>query len=112
MKIYKKVMLCCAHQLNLPYESKCNRLHGHNYKVEVWIEGQPNKDGMIADYTDIAAVINNYDHKNLNDFFNPSTAEKFAKELRDALFGNLMDKNLVAIKVRVWETPTCYAEAD
>ena len=68
MEIYKTFTFDSAHQLFLPYDSKCNELHGHTYKIEVWIKGTVNKEtGLIADFTHIKKMINdNYDHKNLN----------------------------------------------
>lgn len=113
MEIYKVKTISCAHQLTLPYESKCNRLHGHNYTIEVWIRGERNKEGMVADYSDIAEVINAYDHRNLNDFMQQPTAENFCYLLFDCLVGKLKSKcHLKSIKVRVGETCTSYAEVD
>lgn len=41
---------------------KCGRIHGHNYKGTVHIEGPMAKDGMIYDYNLISKIIENYDH--------------------------------------------------
>lgn len=43
--------------------TKCSRLHGHNWKVSVTIQGQPAPDGMILDFIDVKNVINEADHK-------------------------------------------------
>ena len=40
--IYKEVHLDTSHRL-LHYKGKCANLHGHRWKVEVWIEGEPNR---------------------------------------------------------------------
>jgi 6-pyruvoyltetrahydropterin/6-carboxytetrahydropterin synthase len=115
MQIYKIKKISCAHQLKLPYESPCNREHGHNYTIEVWVDAlRMNKLGMVADYSDIGRVIMAYDHRNLNDFMQQPTAENFALLLLDALEGKIaMPKptHIANIKVRVWETETSYCEA-
>jgi len=43
---------------------KCSRLHGHNYRVEVSIQGDVNAEtGMIANFDDIKAVVDVFDHR-------------------------------------------------
>ena len=32
-KIIKKMEVAGAHKLELPYESKCSNLHGHNWNI-------------------------------------------------------------------------------
>lgn len=110
MRIYKCVTISCSHQLSLPYESACNRLHGHDYKVEVWIDGVMDENGMVADFSLIKEVVARYDHRHLNDFFTPPTAENFAIRLLSDLKGRFPEARHV--KVRVWETPTGYAEVE
>jgi 6-pyruvoyl tetrahydropterin synthase/QueD family protein len=94
--------VCIAHQLHLPYESKCNNLHGHNYRVEVELGSQVlNKEGMVVDFAKVKAVIKAYDHAVIGQVFDadgkpvlftkhyfqiePSTAECFAKHIFDRL---------------------------
>lgn len=47
----------------------CGRLHGHNYRVEIVCEGEPDDRGMVADFHDIraaaAAVLDEVDHLTL-----------------------------------------------
>jgi len=70
-----------CHQLNLPYESKCSRMHGHNWTITVFMAStQLNAEGMVKDFTHIKKTIKGYlDHGNLNELlpFNP-TAENIA----------------------------------
>jgi 6-pyruvoyltetrahydropterin/6-carboxytetrahydropterin synthase len=70
-----------SHQLSLPYESKCTRLHGHNWTITVFLaSGQLNEEGMVLDFSHIKKAIHGYlDHGNLNELlpFNP-TAENIA----------------------------------
>lgn len=68
------------------YNGKCERLHGHNYKVYAHVKGSVlDEGGMLFDFSKLKAalkeVISELDHTNLNDidFFeqNPS-AERIA----------------------------------
>jgi len=43
----------------------CQHLHGHNYRVEVHIEGDLNIQGMVYDFSDLKSamkVLDKYDH--------------------------------------------------
>lgn len=71
-----------SHQLTLSYESKCNRLHGHNWTITVFLASTAlNADGMVVDFKHIKEAIAGYlDHGNFNELlpFNP-TAEHIAE---------------------------------
>ena len=71
-----------CHQLRLSYESKCERLHGHNWIVTVHCKSRElNADGMVMDFTQVTERIHGYlDHGNFNELlpFNP-TAENLAR---------------------------------
>lgn len=114
MEVYKTFDIACSHQLKLPYTSKCNQLHGHNYKIEVWLRAPMNADGMVMDFSLIKEICMIYDHQNLNDYFTPPTAEKFVevviRKFRLAFKSHNVKPEL--IRVRVWETATSYAEGE
>lgn len=42
--------------------NKCGRLHGHNYKGIITIEGPMAENGMIYDFNLVTKVIEQYDH--------------------------------------------------
>tara|TARA_B100000287_G_scaffold428797_1_gene480857 strand:+ start:897 stop:1280 length:384 start_codon:yes stop_codon:yes gene_type:complete len=112
VKIYKIVNFSSAHKLDLPYESRCNTLHGHNYKSELWIEGKLDKNGMVIDFHDLKKVIKNIDHINLSEKFEwQTTAENLSKYLLNQIY-QLSPNTIEKIKVRVWETDTAYAEVN
>ena len=76
-----------CHHLNLPYESKCSNLHGHNWIVTVYCKSDKLTNyGMIVDFAKIKSSIHGYlDHSNLNNLLptiNP-TAENIAKWICD-----------------------------
>ena len=93
--------------------------HGHNYVLEVTVEGEPDKDtGRVASLPDLQrtvdeCVIHPFDHKNLNmevtDFrsLNPSV-ENIARVIWNRLHAELAPA--ILSRVRVWETPKTYAE--
>lgn len=96
-----------AHKL-VGYKGKCARLHGHTWKVEVFVVGERlNDKGILLDFSilkeKISKMIERFDHKFLNDFKeigNP-TCENISKYI----FENLKDlpNNVKLEKVRVWE---------
>lgn len=85
----EKIMeISASHKLNLNYESKCSNLHGHNWKIKVYMKSvELDENGMVYDFSKIKSHINDkIDHKNLNEVldFNP-TAENIAKWVCDEL---------------------------
>jgi len=42
--------------------SPCGRLHGHNWKVEIEIVGEPDDIGYVVDFKDIKETIMSWDH--------------------------------------------------
>ena len=107
--VYKVISISSAHELCLPYESKCNQIHGHNWKIETWLTGKLNESKMVVDFTIIKREVMKLDHTNINSYVEPSTAENIAVYLAQKLY-QLEPTNLVRVKVRVWETETSYAE--
>jgi len=81
-KIIKRMEISAAHSLNLPYESKCNNHHGHNWIITVYCKANKlNENDMVIDFSEIKErVFNKLDHKNLNEVLNfRTTAENIAK---------------------------------
>lgn len=82
----KRLEISAAHRLDLSYESKCTRLHGHNWIITVECKSESlNADGMVTDFTHVKEQIHNLlDHAVLNDVlpFNP-TAENIARWIVD-----------------------------
>ena len=73
------------------YRGKCENLHGHNYKVRLWVRGQElDEGGMLADFSilkkALKEVVDLMDHSNLNDlevFQNDPSAERIARFVFD-----------------------------
>ena len=79
--IQKRMEISASHQLALDYESKCCKMHGHNWIITVFCKGEElNHNGMLVDFVEIKTRIKEkLDHTFLNDIldFNP-TAENIA----------------------------------
>lgn len=101
------------------YRGKCENVHGHNYRVRITLEGeQLDNVGLLSDFVRIKqalrAVIEQLDHKFLNDFppfdtVNPS-AENIAKYFYEQAAPRLSGENGARIAaVTVWETDTSAA---
>ena len=58
MDIFKVFTLEAAHRLpNVPVGHKCSRLHGHSFRVELKVEGEPGaQTGWIMDFGDVKAA--------------------------------------------------------
>jgi 6-pyruvoyltetrahydropterin/6-carboxytetrahydropterin synthase len=67
--IQKRMEISGGHCLNLPYDSKCNNWHGHNWIITVWCRAEEvNEQGMVVDFTEIKRKIQDkLDHTSLND---------------------------------------------
>ena len=80
--IEKRIEISACHRLQLDYESKCTRLHGHNWVITIFCRSKElNHNGMVVDFTDVKHLIKEkLDHQNINEVlpFNP-TAENMAK---------------------------------
>jgi len=64
MLIQTEKTIAIAHLVQTADEdSPCRRLHGHNLKVIVTINGEVKTDGMIVDFRHIKELINKLDHK-------------------------------------------------
>lgn len=73
MEIFKEFTFEAAHRLpNVPEGHKCARLHGHSFKVRIWVSGELDpRLGWVMDFADIKAVakpvIARLDHYYLNE---------------------------------------------
>ena len=112
---------CAAHFLP-QYKGNCANMHGHTYKVEISVTGrQPvvltdrpvdpktAVGNMVVDFkilkTDVQIVIDQYDHRLINDMISMPTAENIAQ----AIYSELAEQYFGVI-VKLWESPNTYVE--
>ena len=100
------------------YNGECERLHGHNWNVQVSIASEKLNDlGMVIDFKDLKkktnTLMDRFDHQYLNEVppfteLNPTT-ENIARYIFDEL-SRIINTDLVKVsKVTVWESPNCCA---
>ena len=122
-----------GHRL-LKYKGKCEAPHGHTFKAEIILSSEKlDQTGFVVDFVELRDRIGkwideNWDHaflvneqdeelldalnslkeKKIFIFHNQNpTAEVMAKYLYDCVYGLYGD---LVSKVRIWESPTQYAE--
>ena len=101
-----------AHQLTM-VGSKCENMHGHNWRIEVYVTGDKlNAGGVLVDFGEIkahlAAVMKKLDHKFLNEleYFsdgNPSS-ENIAYFVAAQLQTRMDNSPARVSKVTAWES--------
>lgn len=106
-----------AHQLR-GYKGKCENLHGHNYRVEIYARGRElDNIGLLVDFVELKAaadeVVLYLDHRNINELepfveLQPS-AENLAKYVLERVAAKVGDERVQIYKVRCFETPTSVA---
>ncbi|HKR01311.1 MAG TPA: 6-carboxytetrahydropterin synthase QueD [Pyrinomonadaceae bacterium] len=107
-----------AHQLR-GYKGKCENLHGHNYKIEIYARGRElDNIGLLVDFGELKdaadEVVQYLDHRNINELppfdleLNPS-AENLARYILERVSSRVGDQRVQIYKVRCFETPTSVA---
>jgi 6-pyruvoyltetrahydropterin/6-carboxytetrahydropterin synthase len=107
-----------AHQLR-GYKGKCENLHGHNYKIEIYARGNElDNIGLLVDFGELKTaadeVVSYLDHRNINELppfdeeLNPS-AENLARYILERVASRVGDERVSVYKVRCFETPTSVA---
>jgi len=129
-----------SHFLALPYESKCLRIHGHTYNVDVEIWGELNEDGMIFDFNHLGNLVKLLDHRILVSeewvierkegilviekngkrlelpedeaviLNKPNVTAEYIAEWFAERIADKAGANVRRIRVKIWEDPRSYAE--
>lgn len=99
------------------YGGKCERLHGHRFRVVARLEATKlNRTGMAYDFTELkkqlGAVLEKYDHRCLDeippfDKINPSS-----ENIAATVYGELkkrLPRGVTLESVDVWESPDACA---
>lgn len=122
--VSKEFTFDAAHHLHA-YEGKCKNLHGHTYKVVFGLSGYVDDCGLMIDFGDIKDIWKSeieihLDHKYLNESLPlmNTTAENIVVWIYEKMATILATaekqwqyKGVRVEFVRLYETPTSYAEA-
>ena len=101
-----------AHQLTMVGE-KCENLHGHNWKVEVYVRGEKTDNaGVLMDFgiikKDVREIMAMLDHKYLNEleYFQQGqpTSENIAYFVATELQKRIGNQAVSISKVTAWES--------
>ena len=101
-----------AHALR-NYKGACENVHGHNWKVQVVVEGEKlDAAGMLIDFLEVKTmmdeIVARLDHRFLNevppfDVRNPS-AENLAEHFYEEMTGRMRELPVRVKEVKIWET--------
>jgi 6-pyruvoyltetrahydropterin/6-carboxytetrahydropterin synthase len=102
-----------AHRLTM-VGAKCENLHGHNWKIEVYVQGQStDKGGVLVDFgvikRHVRELMETLDHKFLNEleYFSedtPPSSENIARYLADRLAARMDLPGIRVSRVTAWES--------
>jgi len=101
-----------AHQLTMVGE-KCENMHGHNWKIEVYVTGKKlDEAGVLVDFgiikKQVAEIMSLLDHKYLNDldFFknDQPSSENIAGVVARELQKRIDDSAVSVSRVAAWES--------
>jgi 6-pyruvoyltetrahydropterin/6-carboxytetrahydropterin synthase len=113
-EISKDYLFSAAHQIRF-HGGKCERLHGHNWRIRVFVRAATlNRIGMVIDFADLQRLVAEiglrFDHQNINEIppFDQlnTTAELIAKFFHDEMAARLAvaeGGRVTVARVDVWE---------
>jgi 6-pyruvoyltetrahydropterin/6-carboxytetrahydropterin synthase len=127
--VTKRIEFCYGHRL-LEYDGICKHPHGHNAIVEVDVRtDRLDSRNMVADFSDIKRVVKGWidrelDHKmilrqddplvepltRLNEPVFTLESNPTVERIAKLIFDVSREQGLPVVSVRVWETPTSFAE--
>ena len=115
IKVYNlsiETTISAAHLLR-DYEGPCSRLHGHNWKIEVFVIGENlDKAGVLVDFgvvkKHLANIMDMLDHKYLNElptFENKQPSSENIAYLIASELQQRIDNSAVSVsRVTAWES--------
>jgi 6-pyruvoyltetrahydropterin/6-carboxytetrahydropterin synthase len=127
--VTKSIDFCYGHRL-LDYDGVCKHPHGHNGQVEIEVrKDRLDNRNMVCDFSDIKRIVKGwidhaFDHKMLlrrddplvkllQDLGEPvfiCESNPTAEHIAQLIFQHAATEGLPVTRVKMWETPTSYAE--
>ena len=91
--ITKEFTFDAAHNLTM-YHGKCEKLHGHTYKLQVTVAGEKQEEDMVIDFLKMKEIVRDevlsvLDHSYINDVLSQPTAENIAEWIFNKLAGKI-----------------------
>jgi 6-pyruvoyltetrahydropterin/6-carboxytetrahydropterin synthase len=97
------------------YKGKCENIHGHNWRVQVVIEGDRlDSTGLLVDFIDVknlmGSIIARLDHQFLNEVAPFDVTNPSAENIAEYFYGQMsagLAETPVPVKIRevkIWET--------
>ena len=115
--VCKEFRFAAAHQIR-GHRGGCENLHGHSYRVRVWVEAaELDGLGMVVDFADLKRVMEEvlgpFDHRFLNEVppfdRRNTTAELLAQHAFSEIAARLDDERVRVSRVEVWESDSAFA---
>ena len=102
-----------AHDL-LNYKGNCENQHGHNWKVEVYIQGtELDKSNILMDFKILKRKVNEIvdylDHKDINELPEFQGVSPSSEIISKFIYQKVKEQFSGVSRVNVWETPTSRA---
>jgi 6-pyruvoyltetrahydropterin/6-carboxytetrahydropterin synthase len=102
-----------AHRLTM-VGAKCENLHGHNWKIEVYVQGASlDEGGVLVDFgvikRHVRDLMETLDHKFLNELEDfqegtPPSSENIARYVADQLAARITQPGIRVSRVTAWES--------
>ncbi len=122
MELSKTFYFDMAHRLSF-HKGKCRNLHGHSYRMEVVLEGEPDENGMLIDFQEMKRIVKEHvvdilDHSTVIYEKDRLLMDSFPRELQHVIFPyevtaenlcrwafeRLVNTGLAIKQVSIWET--------
>lgn len=113
MYLRREFKFDAAHNL-INYHGKCEKLHGHTYRLAVTLKGEPDSEGMVFDFVELKKIVeelvlSRLDHAYINDVIPQPTAEYIAAWIFRVLDEPLRRPHSELHEIQVWETTSSSA---
>jgi 6-pyruvoyltetrahydropterin/6-carboxytetrahydropterin synthase len=97
-----------AHHL-LNYNGACENQHGHNWLVEVFVQGDTlDKSNILIDYKilkkELKEILDYLDHQDINELPEFKDISPSSEILAKYIYEKMKEKIAITSKVSVWET--------
>ena len=127
--VTKRIDFCYGHRL-VDHDGKCRHPHGHNAVVEIEVRSDTlDSRNMVRDFSEIKGAVKDWidtelDHRMLLRHDDPLVAalqqlgepvylldsNPTVERIARLIFDHVAAQGFPVVQVRVWETPTSFAE--